>query len=275
MDHPNRPWLASIHSLLGSPSTHGLYHRRKSRFAESRIPMNRTRFATLISLMVIAVVGLTAYGPVKAQAAPTLRYGVTSSQVTTLQQALDRNKQRDYFTYSGGYTSYFGNSTKSALTNWEKANSGTPAVSVNGTIVVNSAEWNLLMSQRKAESVIDSRCLTGTRVLCVSKKDNKVRYLRNGTLIYTLDARFGSDETPTRNGAYTVYWKSRNHVSTLYHTKMPYAMFFSGGQAVHYSPDFAARGYQGASHGCVNIRDRATIAKIFDEVKTGDKVIVS
>ena len=32
---------------------------------------------------------------------------------------------------------------------------------------------------------------------------------------------------------------------------MPFAMFFSGGQAVHYSPDFAAVGYAGASHGCV------------------------
>jgi hypothetical protein len=31
-------------------------------------------------------------------------------------------------------------------------------------------------------------------------------------------------------------------------------MFFGGGQAVHYSPDFAARGYNGASHGCVTLR---------------------
>ena len=41
---------------------------------------------------------------------------------------------------------------------------------------------------------------------------------------------------------------------------MPFAMFFSGGQAVHYSPDFAATGYAGASHGCVNIRDYDAIA---------------
>lgn len=233
-------------------------------------------FATTIALLLFAVVGLSAYAPSSAQAAPpTLQYGVTSGYVRTLQEALDRNRQRDYFTYSGGYTTYFGSVTKSALTSWEKNNSRTTGVKVDGKIVVNSAEWNLLMGQRKAAtSTIDSRCLTGARVLCVSKKDNKVRYIKNGTVIYILDARFGSAETPTRNGAYTVYWKSRNHVSTLYHTSMPYAMFFSGGQAVHYSPDFAARGYAGASHGCVNIRDRATIAKIFDEVRTGDKVIV-
>jgi lipoprotein-anchoring transpeptidase ErfK/SrfK len=55
---------------------------------------------------------------------------------------------------------------------------------------------------------------------------------------------------------------------------MPYAMFFSGGQAVHYSSDFAARGYNGASHGCVNVRDLAKIQALFDQVKVGDKVIV-
>ena len=54
-----------------------------------------------------------------------------------------------------------------------------------------------------------------------------------------------------------VGWKSRDHVSKLYDSAMPFAMFFSGGQAVHYSSDFAARGYSGASHGCVNVRDYA------------------
>ena len=70
-----------------------------------------------------------------------------------------------------------------------------------------------------------------------------------------MDVRFGSDRTPTREGTFSVGWKSRNHFSTLYNTPMPYAMFFSGGQAVHYSADFAARGYSGASHGCVNVRN--------------------
>jgi lipoprotein-anchoring transpeptidase ErfK/SrfK len=55
---------------------------------------------------------------------------------------------------------------------------------------------------------------------------------------------------------------------------MPYAMFFSGGQAVHYSSDFAARGYNGASHGCVNVRDLAKIKVLFDQINVGDKVIV-
>ena len=55
---------------------------------------------------------------------------------------------------------------------------------------------------------------------------------------------------------------------------MPFAMFFSGGQAVHYSPDFAANGYNGASHGCVNVRDYGAIASLFDQVPLGTKVVV-
>ena len=89
-----------------------------------------------------------------------------------------------------------------------------------------------------------------------------------------MEVRFGSDELPTREGAFAVFRKSRDHVSSLYDTSMPYAMFFSGGQAVHYSPDFAANGYAGSSHGCVNIRDRAAMASLFDEVRVGDAVVV-
>jgi lipoprotein-anchoring transpeptidase ErfK/SrfK len=44
--------------------------------------------------------------------------------------------------------------------------------------------------------------------------------------------------------------------------------------AVHYSPDFARTGYNGCSHGCVNIRARSTIAWIFDQVRVGDRVYV-
>jgi lipoprotein-anchoring transpeptidase ErfK/SrfK len=89
-----------------------------------------------------------------------------------------------------------------------------------------------------------------------------------------MSVRFGATGTPTREGVFHVYWKSRHHWSTLYDSSMPYAMFFSGGQAVHYSYDFAARGYAGASHGCVNVRDESAIADLYAQVNNGDKVVV-
>ncbi|WNI22889.1 L,D-transpeptidase family protein [Streptomyces sp. ITFR-16] len=119
----------------------------------------------------------------------------------------------------------------------------------------------------------DKRCLTG-RVICISKNSRTLSWMIDGKVVSSMDVRFGSQYTPTREGTFSVYWKSRHHVSTIYHTAMPYAMFFSGGQAVHYSSDFAARGYNGASHGCVNVRDEGKIASLFAQVRNGDKVVI-
>ncbi|MFJ6946293.1 L,D-transpeptidase family protein [Streptomyces wuyuanensis] len=119
----------------------------------------------------------------------------------------------------------------------------------------------------------DPRCMEG-RVLCISKESRTLAWMVDGTVVAAMDVRFGSENTPTREGTFSVGWKAKEWESTLYHTPMPYAMFFSGGQAVHYSSDFAARGYNGASHGCVNVRDKKKIASVFAQVKVGDKVVV-
>ncbi len=123
------------------------------------------------------------------------------------------------------------------------------------------------------QAPLDPRCLTG-RAMCVDKSTSTVRWVVTGKVQRTMAVRFGSSYTPTREGLFNVGWKSRDHVSKLYDTAMPFAMFFSGGQAVHYSPDFAARGYSGASHGCVNVRDRAGVEWLFDQVGVGDKVVI-
>lgn len=120
---------------------------------------------------------------------------------------------------------------------------------------------------------LDPRCRTG-RVLCIDKTSRTLRFVVEGAVRRTVDVRFGASSSPTREGLFHVYWKHLDHVSTLYGSAMPYAMFFSRGQAVHYSSDFAARGYAGASHGCVNVRDLAGIRWLFAHVRVGDVVVV-
>ena len=120
---------------------------------------------------------------------------------------------------------------------------------------------------------LDNRCLSGL-VVCISKRDQKLRLVRNGKILITLDARFGRPSEPTREGSFKIFWKNKNHVSTLYGSKMPFAMFFSGGQAVHYSSDFAARGYIGNSHGCVNIRSWSGIQYVWNHAPVNTKVVV-
>ncbi|MGW0419812.1 L,D-transpeptidase family protein [Streptomyces sp. NPDC003015] len=134
-------------------------------------------------------------------------------------------------------------------------------------------KWELYLMGGQPADAPDARCLTG-RVLCISKTSRTLRWMIDGRTVMTVPVRFGSVGTPTREGVFSVYWKSRHHVSTLYDSPMPYAMFFSGGQAVHYSADFAAHGYAGGSHGCVNVRDEAAIADLFTQVRNGDKVVV-
>ena len=132
-----------------------------------------------------------------------------------------------------------------------------------------------MRNQEPSPGALDPRCLHG-RVLCIDKTSSTLRWVVDGHVLQTLDARFGStlNDTPTREGLFHVYLKDADHVSHLYGSSMPYAMFFSGGQAVHYSSDFAAVGYNGASHGCVNIRDYDGIKWLFSQVRVGDKVVV-
>ncbi|MEV7147618.1 L,D-transpeptidase family protein [Streptomyces sp. NPDC093084] len=135
-------------------------------------------------------------------------------------------------------------------------------------------KWELYLMGGQPAAAPDPRCLTG-RVLCIDKTSRTLRWMIDGRTVSTMSVRFGAQYTPTREGVFHVYWKSLHHVSTLYHSPMPYAMFFSGGQAVHYSYDFAARGYAGGSHGCVNVRDEAAVSALFAQVRNGDKVVVS
>ncbi len=123
------------------------------------------------------------------------------------------------------------------------------------------------------DAKLDGRCRTG-RALCIDKTSSTIRWVVDGKVARTMAVRFGASYSPTREGLFHVGWKSRDHVSKLFGSAMPFAMFFSGGQAVHYSSDFAARGYAGASHGCVNVRDLAGIQWLFGQVAVGDKVVI-
>ena len=132
---------------------------------------------------------------------------------------------------------------------------------------------NITIGSTSTRAGLDARCLTG-RAICIDKTSRTLRWVVDGTVRSTLAVRFGASYSPTREGVFHVGWKSADHVSKLYGSAMPFAMFFSGGQAVHYSSDFAARGYYGASHGCVNVRDYDGIRSLFGQVNVGDKVVV-
>ena len=208
-----------------------------------------------------------------------LKQGSTGAKVRDLQARL---KQIGW--WSGDVTDTYGPSTAAAV----KAFQGKRQIPVTGEVdqrtldrltgmtrAPTSDELNNVKPAAAPVSAagLDPRCLTG-RVMCISKATRTLTWVIDGQAKMKLAVRFGSEYTPTREGTFSVFAKYRDWTSTLYGSKMPYSMFFSGGQAVHYSSDFAARGYSGASHGCVNVRDLAGIASLFGQVNLGDKVVV-
>jgi hypothetical protein len=187
--------------------------------------------------------------------------------------------------FSGDVTDFFGDQSRAAVAGFQ-VKRGLPSTGSLDTVTLERLEGMTTEPTSDelanvepepvatASAALDPRCLTG-RVLCVDKSSSTLRWVVDGDVQLTLDARFGGNGYTTREGEFSVYRMSRDHVSSLYDTSMPFAMFFSGGQAVHYSPDFAATGYAGASHGCVNIRDYDQMAWLYDQVQLGDRVVVS
>ncbi|MGQ0847475.1 MAG: L,D-transpeptidase [Sporichthyaceae bacterium] len=114
------------------------------------------------------------------------------------------------------------------------------------------------------------------RVICANKATRQIAFVVNGQTKLVLDARYGSTlrNLQTRNGMHRVYWKNRWHVSSIYGQDMPFSLFFSGGQAIHYSANFARVGYRERSHGCVNLRSYSGAQRLFEMVRTGDRVYV-
>ncbi|MFE2304390.1 L,D-transpeptidase family protein [Streptomyces sp. NPDC059445] len=110
------------------------------------------------------------------------------------------------------------------------------------------------------------------RVACVDLTHQRTWVQQRGRILYgPVPMRSGSVRHPTRTGWFTIYWRHRHHRSTLYNSPMPYAQFFSGGQAFH-----AVRGSirtVGGSMGCVNLRP-ADARGLWKVLRKGDRVYV-
>ncbi|MGW1515352.1 L,D-transpeptidase family protein [Streptomyces sp. NPDC002287] len=206
---------------------------------------------------------------------PVMANGDESEQVRELQARLRQLKLM-----SAAPTGFYGSKTTAAVKTFQERHG------LGASGAVDEATWRRVqeLSRKPTQEELqppttnevaapDPRCMQG-RVLCISKESRTLAWMIDGKVVSSMDVRFGSENTPTREGQFQVEWKAREWTSTIYHTPMPYSMFFSQGQAVHYSADFAARGYAGASHGCVNVRDKAKLSALFDQVKVGDKVVV-
>ena len=124
---------------------------------------------------------------------------------------------------------------------------------------------------------VDPRCYDYKVVVCASKKDRKIRYMEDGKIIRSFQARFGRPGYETREGIFRVYAKARMPKSTLYDVYMPYSLKFSGGQYIHFSYEFArvGYGYPYGSHGCIGTRKMSAAKWLYNNIPVGTHVVVS
>lgn len=122
---------------------------------------------------------------------------------------------------------------------------------------------------------LDPRCTTG-KVVCISKTQQKMSYVVDGKAHFTREARFSRPGWDSPEGEFRIWYMNSDTVSKIFgeRTPMPYAMFYDGNVAIHYSQDFADKGYEGGSHGCSQLRDYQVAKWLYEQLKVGSRVIV-
>lgn len=170
---------------------------------------------------------------------------------------------------------FYGRSTKAVIKQFQRKF----FLPITGKL--NKDTWKMLDKVGDDVGKLPKVCLKEKKTLCIDKTSKLLRYVRNGKVVQTLDVRFGVPGLDTPTGTYRVWYKDRYATSGINgpnvpRVPMPYALFFNGDIAVHYSSTFAASGYYpgGGSHGCVNVADLKGVAWLFDEFPAGGLVHV-
>ncbi|MFJ1603064.1 L,D-transpeptidase family protein [Streptomyces sp. NPDC088253] len=129
-----------------------------------------------------------------------------------------------------------------------------------------------LLSAKKNPNAAGKCPVRSYRVACVDLT-RQLTWVQKGKKVLwgPVPMRSGRAGYRTRTGWFKIYWKHKNHWSTLYNTPMPYSQFFSGGEAFHaiYGSIYDPNG----SYGCVNLR-LADSRSLWNVTKTNDHVYV-
>lgn len=195
-----------------------------------------------------------------------------------------QHRLRQLRLYQGALDGELNAATRAAIVAW-RARGGLPA-----SEVMDERSWQRLIRRthnpRYADlfdappsstlaQELDPRCTTG-KVVCISKQQRRMSYVVDGQVRFTREARFAMPGWDSPEGEFRVWYRNSDTVSRIFGERfpMPYAFFYQGNVAVHFSQDFADRGYEGGSHGCSQLRDYQVAKWLYEQVKVGDKVVV-
>ncbi|GHE13240.1 L,D-transpeptidase family protein [Streptomyces alanosinicus] len=144
-----------------------------------------------------------------------------------------------------------------------------PAIGFAGPVT-----WStmMLLSAKKNPNAAKKCPVRSYKVACVDLDRQLTWVQQDSEVVFgPVPMRSGRKGHITRKGWHTVYWRHKNHVSTLYDEPMPYAQFFDGGEAFHaaYGSIYTTVG----SWGCVNLK-LADARKLWGVLEKGDHVYV-
>ena len=141
---------------------------------------------------------------------------------------------------------HFGPTTEAGVRHFQRRN----GLAVTG--VVGRRTWSELIKQSvRGRRAAPAGCTSTGWHACYDRWWHQVNLYHDGKLLNSWLVRGGGASTPTRTGRFRVYYRDIDHVSSSFHTPMPYSQFFSGGQALHGSR-LMMDPYVDHSHGCVN-----------------------
>lgn len=152
--------------------------------------------------------------------------------------------------YKGPVTGYFYKKTRKAVKRFQRK------VHIKRTGIATHRTWRKLIKRTiRGEKKIPKACKRNKNRgphLCYNRKLHEVTLWRRGRLFNAWLVRGGDRGYETRTGNFRVYYKDKDHVSSIYDSPMPNSQFFSGGQAFHGS-SYMIDPFTDHSHGCVNM----------------------
>ncbi|MEV8587815.1 L,D-transpeptidase [Streptomyces sp. NPDC051180] len=133
------------------------------------------------------------------------------------------------------------------------------------------ARAELLAARRSLDPA--KRCPVRTYPVACVDLDRQLMWVRKGKKVTfpVVNIRSGRPGYATRKGWKSVYWRHKDHWSSLYDTPMPFAQFFDGGQAFH--AVYGQLATPTGSRGCVNLSYR-NAEKLWGVLKKGDRVYI-
>ncbi|WP_199552288.1 L,D-transpeptidase [Streptomyces sp. N35] len=157
-----------------------------------------------------------------------------------------------------------------AIQSFQKRHGIRPDIGYAGRVTWGTA----MLYDERARPNRNHRCpVTRDRIVCVDLTRQLLWVQRAGKVTFQArPIRSGARGYRTRTGWHRISWRNKWHRSTLYNNApMPYAQFFSGGQAFHGydEPIYAPPG----SHGCVNMR-RTDAKALWTNITRGQRVYI-